>query len=77
SAATPRNRNPDRPARYEYFHACRKDTVGPRDAAILAANWGYDGSSEARAVPEPAMVIMILLGTVGFLAHVRCPNRID
>ncbi|MBN1589055.1 MAG: hypothetical protein JW888_06040 [Pirellulales bacterium] len=35
--------------------------VGPRDASILAANWGYTSSPfEASAVPEPSMAILLL-----------------
>ncbi|MBN1588263.1 MAG: hypothetical protein JW888_01980 [Pirellulales bacterium] len=33
--------------------------VGPRDASILGANWGYN-ASEALAVPEPSVFILML-----------------
>jgi VCBS repeat-containing protein len=38
--------------------------VNVADAAILAANWGYEASeaSEVGAVPEPGMLVTLLLG---------------
>ncbi|MBN1589746.1 MAG: VWA domain-containing protein, partial [Pirellulales bacterium] len=50
SAATPRNRNPDRPARYEYFHACRKDTKN-QDPALL--EWLGTGLFKTSVFPVP------------------------
>ncbi len=34
--------------------------VGPADAAIMAANWGYSASEANSAVPEPSVALMLL-----------------
>ncbi len=45
-------------------------TIGPADAAIMAANWGYGpGEAEAGAVPEPST--LVLLGSVLALALLK------
>ncbi len=47
--------------------------IGPADAAILAANWGYgtDSSSESSAVPEPGVLVALLIGALMLLAQRR------
>jgi autotransporter-associated beta strand protein len=45
--------------------------VGPGDASILAANWGH-GTSEAGAVPEPGIAVLLAAG-VTMLAGRRRP----
>jgi len=45
-------------------------TVGPADAAILAANWGYL-SPEATAMPEPSTLAMLIIVATACLAYRR------
>jgi hypothetical protein len=40
--------------------------VNAADASILAANWGY-GTSEARAVPEPGSITLLVCGAIAGL----------
>ena len=42
-------------------------TVGPEDAALLAANWGY-GSGKTRVVPEPGAIVQLLFMSITLLA---------
>ena len=44
--------------------------VNDKDAAILAAHWGY-GMGENTAVPEPSIFILLGMGAVGLLTGLR------
>jgi len=44
--------------------------VGPADAAILAANWGY-ATSESTTVPEPSLLVMLLISAAMLLVRRR------
>ena len=46
--------------------------IGPADVAILAANWGY-GTSESNggAVPEPGVLVLLLVGAAMLLVQRR------
>ena len=46
--------------------------VGPADACILAANWGYTSGSETTCVPEPS-ILALLLGVSLMLLPRRRP----
>ena len=46
------------------------EVVGPKDASILAGNFGYPGS-EATGVPEPGALAMLLMGVASLLARAR------
>jgi len=61
---------PGDPATWAMGNFDDDDFVGPKDAAILAANWGYPGESESAAVPEPTM-LSLLAGAVLLAAYVR------
>ncbi|MBN1591228.1 MAG: PEP-CTERM sorting domain-containing protein [Pirellulales bacterium] len=41
------------------------EVVGPRDAAIMAANWGYGVPAPASAVPEPSTIVLLLMLALG------------
>jgi len=43
--------------------------VGPRDAAILAANWGFGTGGELSAVPEPGVLVTLLIGALMLLVR--------
>jgi hypothetical protein len=36
--------------------------VGPKDASIMSANWGYTASETSAPVPEPSVALMLLAG---------------
>ncbi len=38
------------------------ELVGPKDAAILAANWGYPGAEGVTDVPEPGTLMLLAIG---------------
>ena len=45
--------------------------VGPLDASILAAHWGYGTGGESNPVPEPSMLAMLIIVGMSFLAYGR------
>ena len=48
--------------------------VNDKDAAILAAHWGY-GTGEGADVPEPSTIVLLGMGAVGLLTCVRRKKR--
>jgi len=45
--------------------------VGPRDAAMLAANWGYVMAEANTAVPEPSTLVLLLGLSLGLCLQRR------
>jgi len=45
--------------------------IGPVDASILAANWGGYATSESTTVPEPSLLVMLLISAAMLLVRRR------